>query len=309
MTRRQFAQLLAGIGGYIALTRPPLLRAQERPMRVGVSAETLAGANINDARAAYKVWGQEIQRRLGITHTDLVPDVFIPSEQLIKMIREGTIDCFALTAWEYAQVIDLLDTNWVLLDDYAAAGLEYILAVHSASPYKKIEDLHGGQLIIHHHRDTLLLTAWLSLLLSANGLPPPERFFGSMLSKDNLTQVVVPVFFRRSEAAGLTQRAFSVAEELNPQLGRDLRVLAVSPKLIPMAFCFRRGCKPEDVKEFRDALVKLRTIPVGQQLLELYQVKGYTAEQGSVMKPTLDLVRQYEYLRSHPAPAARKGRS
>jgi ABC-type phosphate/phosphonate transport system substrate-binding protein len=309
MTRRRFAQLLALIAAGTAVPGLNRAQGQERRMRVGVSADTLAGANINDARAAYRAWGRELQRSLGITHTDLVPDVFIPSEQIMEMIRAGTIDCFALTAWEYAKVVDLLDTDWVLIDDYVEDGLDYILAVHNDSAFKKIEDLQRRELIVHHHRDTVLLSPWLSLLLASSGQAPPEQFFAKVLPKDNLIEVVLPVFFQRADAAGLTRRAFLVAAEMNPQLGRDLRVLAVSPKVIPMAFCFRRGCNPEDVKEFKDAIVRMRSVPAGQQLLEMYQVKGYTARQGSYMKTTIEMVRQYERLQARVGAPSKRAHS
>ena len=308
MTRRQFAHLLAGFGAYLTLPGMARLHGQDRRMRVAVSAETLAGANINDARAAYRVWGEELQRGLGITRTDLVPDVFIPSEQMIQMIRAATIDCFVLTAWEYAKVADVLDTDWVLVEDYVADGLEYLLVVHNASSFKTIEDLRGSRFTVHHHRDTVLLSAWVSLLLASSGQGPMENFFSSTISRDNMTQVVLPVFFHRADAAGLTRRAFDVAAEMNPQLGRDLRILAVSPKLIPIVFCFRRGCRTEDVQQFKDAVVKFKTLTAGQQVLQIYQSSGFTPKHGSSMKPTLDLVRQYERLEARTRAAARKER-
>jgi len=298
ITRRQFAQLIAGAAVCSAAPALSFAQTQGRLFRVGVSIDTLAGANINDARAAYKVWTKEIGRSLGMVRTEMIPEIFIPSAQMIKMIHEGSVDCFAITALEYAKIADLLDPDAVFIEDYSADGLEYLLVVHSANPYKKVEDLRGSQITTHHHHDTTLLNIWLSLLLANSGLPPLDRFFESQVSRDNLNQVVLPVFFRRTQAAALTRRSFNMAVELNPQLGRDLRVLATSPKVIPMVFCFRRGSDAEGVREFKDAMLKLRTVPAGQQVLELYQIKGYTARQSSCMKGTLEMVHQYDRLRA-----------
>jgi ABC-type phosphate/phosphonate transport system substrate-binding protein len=295
VSRREFWRI-ALMGAASLLSELPLLNGEERGLRIGVSAETLAGSNLNDARAAYKVWGQELKKALGLSGTELLPDVFIPSDHLVQMIRNSEIDCFVLTAWEYAKVVDFVDMNWMLVEDVVADGVEYILVVHNASPYQRLDDLRNSTFVMHHHRDTVLLRAWIALQLSKVPVDRLDSFFLAEHSPVSLTQVVLPVFFRHIDVAGLTRSAFNTAVELNPQLGKDLRVLASSPKVIPTAFFFRRGCRPQDLEQLKNALVKLKALPSGQQVLELYQAKGFTACHGSLMKDTLAIVRRYERL-------------
>ena len=306
LTRRQFAKLLAGAAAYTAL--PSFVHSEERRLRIAMSADTLAGSNINDARAAYRVWAQEIIRGLGINRVSMAPDIFVPSSEMVEMIRAGAIDAFTITAWEYAKVEDLIDTDWLLVGDSVAAGLEYILIVHNDSPFKKLADLRGRQLMIQHNPHTLLLTAWLDVLQSNSGLGSADRFFATEVARDSLTQVVLPVFFRHADAAGVTRSAFATAVELNPQLGRDLRVIAASPKVIPSMFCFRRGCNLVDKQRFKESLAKSKSLPAVQQVVELYQSSGFAALPGSRMKDTLDLVHQYEHLRTRRDAGRQKGR-
>ncbi len=307
MNRRQCLALLAGAAATTLAPLSCLGDSEKRVLRVAVSTETLAGANINDARAAYKVWIQEVTRHRGPIQAEVVPEIFVPSEQLIRMIRQGTIDCYGITAPEYAKVVELTDRNSVLLQDYPN-GMEYVLLVHNDSPFKKLADLHGAQVVIHHHRDMALLPAWLGTLLAANNLPLAEHFFGGQLFRDSLTQVALPVFFRRLDAAFLARQHWNTAVELNPQLGRSLRFLAVSPKVIPIATCFRRNCNVEAKQSLIDTILHITSVPGGQQIVALYQSSGFVLRSGSVMASALEMMRQYDrVLALHAAsPAKRK---
>ena len=294
ITRRQCLSLLTG-ATTLALT-PELCRG-EKPghvLLVAISTDTLAGANVNDARAAYKVWTNEITRKFPTTVAQMVPDIFLPSEDLIRGVKQGTIECFGITALEFVKVAELVDADSLLLQDYLSDGMEYVLLVHNNSPFKKVADLHGAQLVTHFHRDMVLAPAWLGTMLAANNLPQPDHFFASQKKTDNLNQVVLPVFFRRTDAACLARRNWETAVELNPQLGRDLRSLAVSPKLVPIAIAFRRGCSPEGRKILIDSILKIASQAAGQQIVALYQSHGFIVRPTSIMNSTVEMVRQFE---------------
>jgi phosphonate transport system substrate-binding protein len=275
--------------------------------------DTLAGANVNDARAAYRVWGQEIAKTLALRNAEMLSQVFIPSAELIQMIRSGQVDCFALTALEYASVMDLVDPNCAIIEDYALDGLDYVLLVRADSPYQRLEDLKGRNLLLLHHRDTSMLRVWLSLQLARTGSTDIEQFFDAPEMRDQVAEVILPVFFRKAQAAALTRRAFSMAVELNPQLGREMRVVATSPRVIPVGFWFGKNCDPENRTAFQRSMLLLDTIPAGRQVLALYQSTGFQQRPCSIMNGTVNMVREYEHLHRHgggesTAPGGERGK-
>ncbi len=219
ITRRQFATALAGFTAGAALFRSRAAWSQGPPLRVAVSLDTLAGANVDDARAAFRVWGDAVAQKLALRHAEMASRVFIPSAQLIQMIRDGQIDCFALSASEYASVMDLIDPNYVLVEDYAVDGIDYLLLVHNNSPYKKIDDLKGSKLLLQHHRDTLMLRTWLSIVLANAGCPDVDQFFDTPEMHEQIPQVILPVFFHKAQAAGISRRAFNMAVEPQSPVG------------------------------------------------------------------------------------------
>jgi ABC-type phosphate/phosphonate transport system substrate-binding protein len=288
-------------GAAVAMSLPKLVHA-EMPasiLNLAMSIDTLAGANVNDARAAYRLWINVIIRQFALTCVQPVPDIFIPSEEVIRGVRQGTIECFGITALEFSRISNLIDPASLILQDYVADGLEYVILVHRKSPFKKLADLLGAQVILHQHRDTLLVPAWLTTMLAASSLPRPERFFASQKFTDNLNQVLLPVFFRRADGAVLVRRNWDTAIELNPQLGNDLNTIAISPKIVPAAIGFRRGCIPEARGAVLNAFAKISTVPAGQQIVALYQSRGIAIRSASVMNGTLEMVREFDRLQNN----------
>ncbi len=294
ISRRQCLALMTGAA---AATLSPGLFLGEKPahiLRVAISVDTLAGANVSDARAAYKVWIGELTRQSRSTIAQMDPEIFLPSEELIRRVRQGTIECFGITALEFVKVANIVDPDYLLLQDYLSEGMEYIIVVHSNSPFKKLADLRGAHVVTHFHRDMVLAPAWIGTMLAAQNLPQADHFFASQKLTDNLNQVVLPVFFHRTDAACLARRNWETAVELNPQLGRDLRFLAVSPKLVPIAIAFRSGCSPEGRRVLIDSIMKVASVTAGQQIVALYQSHGFIVRPTSVMNSTVEMVRQFE---------------
>jgi hypothetical protein len=306
ITRRQSLALMAGAAA--AALAPGICRAEKQNLRMAISVETLAGANIVDARAAYRVWFREVAHRFGDVTAELVPEIFLPSEELVRDIRQGLLDCYGLTALEFEKVAGLTDPDTMVLEDYLADGIEYVLLVHNSNSFKTVADLHGARIVSHRHRDMVLLPAWLGTMLAADNLGQAEHFFASYELRDSLNLVVLPVFFRRVEGACLSRRNWETALELNPQLGRDLRVLALSPKVIPNGFAFRRSTNAIARQAIVDSMQHIFTGPAGQQIAAFYQSRGFVVRPALVMKGTLELLHQFERVTLQQA-HSRKGSS
>jgi hypothetical protein len=123
-----------------------------------------------------------------------------------------------------------------------------------------------------------------------------------------LTKVVLPVFFQHADVAAVTRSGFATAVEMNPQLGKNLRILAVSPKVVPTLLCFHKNCSQIGKKILQDAIIKSESLPTGQQIAALYQSRKTVFRTASCMTTTLDMLRQYERIPDH-APGARKEHS
>jgi ABC-type phosphate/phosphonate transport system substrate-binding protein len=99
-------------------------------------------------------------------------------------------------------------------------GTEYVLIVPKDKESHSLSGLKNKKIIIHKHDDTgLIPILWLNSLLRQQGLPPAERFCGSIKKVDQVSQAVLPVYFRQADCCVVTCDGFETMKELNPQLG------------------------------------------------------------------------------------------
>jgi ABC-type phosphate/phosphonate transport system substrate-binding protein len=109
------------------------------------------------------------------------------------------------------------------------------------------------------------------------------------------------------DAACLARRNWDAAVELNPQIGRDLRFLAISPKIVPIAVCYRRNCDAVGRRALTDAILHINSVPGGQQIVALYQSRGFIVRTSSAMTSALEMIRQYERVLARSPASLRKG--
>jgi hypothetical protein len=157
ISRRECITGLAAMWAAALAPTRGLGAGDQHPLRLAVSTEMLAGANVNDARTAYRIWIREISDFTGTQSAETVPEVFLSSEELIKAVRNDEIDCYGLVAPELAPILDVTAPDPIVLQDSLVEGIEYVLLVHNNSTFKKLSDLRGAQIVSHLHRDMVLL--------------------------------------------------------------------------------------------------------------------------------------------------------
>ncbi|ACB77405.1 phosphate/phosphite/phosphonate ABC transporter substrate-binding protein [Opitutus terrae] len=271
--------LLVGVGVlFAALPRaaraaPSATSTAEEPppLRVALLQRMFVEVNENDARAAMLAWAKTMGRERGIPVV-LEPNFLTSIEEVRLAFRRGTIDAVTLPADDY----------WALRPDkpegpFIAGAVdgsieeEYVLVVRKDRGLDSLPQLRGRSLTVYDNPRACLAPIWLeTLLLELNGERIPE-FFGRVAHNPRLSRVVLPVFFGQSDAALVTLRGFRLMSELNPQVGEQLVVLAVSPPVLPVVFCFRPGFTSPYRAKLLQAVNTFHQTSAGQQTLTLFQ--------------------------------------
>jgi phosphonate transport system substrate-binding protein len=110
------------------------------------------------------------------------------------------------------------------------------------------------------------------------------------------TRVALPVFFRQADACLMTRTSFEVLGELNPQLNKQLRVLAISPELVPAGFAFRADYVSPLRAQMLTEMARLGETPAGQQILALTQAERIVDRPVSCLDNALELLAQHRRL-------------
>ena len=271
-------------------TAAPRMHADPPALRFGISQKLLVGVNLSDARAAFVLWSHEILASIGF---HLVNQEFIlPSERLQSGLRAGTLDFVVLTIPEFRKVRAYVDTSQIISDQ--SGGEELLLLVKDAGPMKTLTDLRDRTLLIHDHAWTNMASEWLTVSLARESLPDPESLFRQITRSPKLSQVVLPVFFGQADACITSRRSFATMTELNPQLSKQLRPLAVSPRLVAALVACRKDYPAALRQKLVGRILDLRSDASTRQMLTLFQSATYKSWGEDLIQPTLALLDTYD---------------
>lgn len=266
-------------------------------VRLGLSSDVWTGFNPNDANAAIRAWAQTILKQQG-TLVGVENQIFRDVDQLASAVREGKIDGASILSETFLALDPKLRPGYVFLVTKQSTPFEqYVALVHRASGLANAHDLRGRKILLHHGPRMSLAPQWLETILASPLEGLPEGATKGVVRMESASRSVLGVFFRQSDACVVTTNAFALACELNPQLRRDLRVVAMSPAIVPTVFMFCPGYTGEVRDKLESAIVTLHTTPAGQQVLAVFQCDRMERYPVACLESTRQMLTEYHQLK------------
>jgi phosphonate transport system substrate-binding protein len=265
--------------------------------------------NENDAGAAAKVWAQSLGRDKNV-RVDPVVQVLRGTNAIGEAIRTGAVDVITMTTEEYWHLRHRVSCDTFLYGVKSGSISEqYVLLVHRDSGIQKVADLRGRTLTLFRNPRACLAPVWVETLLGGPGSSRLSGFFGRVTEVNKLSRAVLPVFFRQADACLATRAGFETAAELNPQVGQQLKVLAISPELVPVVCCFRADYHSRCRDQVLAAALHVKSSPAGQQFLTLFQCDDFAQGTESDLNSALELLATYARLTDDSKTAHEPGES
>ncbi len=284
------------LGSAEAGSPDPLRGSDAIPVRVAYTASIFRQIAENDIKAAIKVWGRALADEMAVNaYSDV--EVFPDAETVVKLFEAKRADLGSLTMLDYLRFEDRLDADPVFaVNQGGVCTVEYVILVRRESAYKQLTDLRGADLRTFDSPRTSLAIPWVELRLAERGIGSAADFFGRIEPNIKLSAVVLPVFFGQAKACLVTRDGFQTMAELNPQVGRDLRVLEKSPGVIPMVSFLRRDFRPHFRQNLIDAILNLNSSAAGRQILDLMQCGGVVILSPGALETSRELMQTWSRL-------------
>jgi ABC-type phosphate/phosphonate transport system substrate-binding protein len=284
----------------------PLLAAERSPdkqssavFHFGFSSSMITDVSQNDVEAAMRVWAQELTHESGFP-MDTEPKSLTGLQEIFNAVRDKSVDAIALTTPEYWRLKDVIQSDIIITAVYDDKITEqYVLLVHRNSRIESLSGLQGCSLGVYQSPRMSLASIWLDVQLSEKHLGP-YRQFCHVTESSKLSRVVLPVFFRKMDACLVTRRGYATMTELNPQLGRQLKVLATSPAMVPAGLCFRGDyAGPMKDRVIHEAS-NVHTTPAGQQILTIFRSGNLEVHPITCLNPAFELLKIHARLLRKP---------
>jgi phosphonate transport system substrate-binding protein len=285
----------------VLLSRSQAVEPTPSPFRMGVSYASFGTVSRNDASAALKAWASTVLMERGLT-VDGQTEVFDQVEDLRGALAREQVDAATMSAAEFVQEEPQVDAIYLTAKGQTFTE-QYVLLVHRAGGLDDVAALKGRKLVQHSSPRTGLALPWLETLLAGRNLGPANESLGQLTTVENPSKAVLRVFFRQTDACLVTSNAFGLACELNPQVQRELRILATSPPVVPTLMFFRPSYRGAVRQQVEEPIQDLHSTVAGRQVLTVFQGDKMMKQPTTCLEATRQLLAEHGRLRRPADPA------
>ena len=273
------------------------VRGDQATLRIGFSADMFPEVSRKDAEIALLSWTKEIMR-LASSPMAVKSVVHETGDDVAEAVLRRELDVVGLTTPDYLRWKDRLQAIPRLVGDRGQGPEEeYLLLVRQGGSIGQLRHLAGKRLLAPVGAPGLLSQEWLDVLLARQGLPETAKFFTEVRSISRPSQAALPVFFRQADAGIVTGAAFATLQELNPQIGKDLVVLARSPKLLSSLMLFDKEASEAKRTLVTDSALRLAETVTGKQVLLLFKISRVVPFGVSQLENVVALMHEHAGLR------------
>ncbi len=254
--------------------------------------------NINDAKAAIKVWGEALQKQLKMgVRFDL--QIFDNADEIIESPIRGNFGLIMLNTIDYLNIKSKMHLYPVLVSTDKNSAYVHFLILVKGKQFKDLKDLKNKKLGLLRRTYYPVSNMWLEVLLNKNKLSKKEEFFSSIKEFDSESQLIMSVFFGQNDVCMVSKKAFETMKELNPQLGEQLNTLTESPGYLKGLSCYTENSRKFSYSEkFIDASLNLGSYSAGKQILTLLKTDEAIKFKTEYLESSQALLRDYNLFKA-----------
>lgn len=245
---------------------------QERPLVIGYSTKVFFEVDPRDAIGLTKVWAQAADRAISNTMPTSVV-MFRNMDDMAKAMRANQVDIAVLIALDYVQLREQLPITPVLSADFGRNFYDVLqLLVRSDSGITRLDQLRGKAIKIESGQKGTLPSQWLDTFLMSRFSKSSHGFFASVDEAGKASQAVMPLFFNKIDACLVSKDSLETLAELNPQIGKTVRILETSPGFVTGIIAVHRDSSHPRREAMLDAIRGMYQDTKGRQLLTLFRI-------------------------------------
>lgn len=217
------------------------------------------------------------------------------NDDLVDTLENKSYDVIATTGLDYLQLKGRINLQpLAILSKTDQPTDTYLLVTHKNKTLKTLEELPDRRLIVEAGGSGEIAKLWLDSVLEARGLPHHQLFFTTLRTGDKPSRILLPVFFGQADACVISKSAFTVMNELNPQIEEQLVVLERSPGYVSMLISATDRLEKWACDMVLEETERMHTYPDGQQILTIMQMKRFFDFKPEYLKATEILYQRHE---------------
>lgn len=214
----------------------------------------------------------------------------------VKMFQQERLHGISLTGLDFLSLREKVPLDPLFIASRQDTPLEayVLLALESVKSIDYLSNLRRRRLIMENFGESHIGQVWLDTVLWEQGHSESKTFFTSIRKVDKPTRMVLPVFFGQAEACLVPESVYATMAELNPQIGRRLKVLMRSPDFVRSIHCTVPSLSPVLVDAIKRNAINMAGSVDGRQFMMIFQLKRHFLYEADYMKETERIYRKYK---------------
>jgi ABC-type phosphate/phosphonate transport system substrate-binding protein len=256
------------------------------------SDQLFSAANRNDVVGALKLWTEVASCLTGLNFQSKV-EVVTTQSQIRERVHDNAVDILVLDNADFLELSDagLVEGAAVSSQGGHPYAVRYLLLVNQQ--IDSLGQLRGKRAVYHLHTGAAASLAFTSTLVAENHLGSTGGFFSSFESSTNAANCILPVFFDRIQACVVDGQDWETIQEMNPQLGKKLKILAQSVPVLDGVIAFPKALLPYRA-QIVGSLLDMHTHPLGSQILSAMRSGPLIPYRPEYLDSTREFWRRYE---------------
>ena len=266
----------------------------------GISTHIFTQANLEDAKAALSLMLNEI-----IHNYWKRPDIFTSPatydniDKIKSDIEANKLEMVALTSSEYFILKDQVKITPFLTYKWGAITQDrLLLLVREDSGIKTIKDLKKKKVSIFSYvsDEFSLPTIWYKTLVLSNDENYKKDYGPFLEIQLKSARAIMDVFFKKTQAVIVSEKEFHIANELNPQLGKQLKIIANSKPILYSALCYTEKLKQHKnifIQELVDSFCNVHKKSIGKNFLQIFRITQFIPYKDEYMNNTEELYNEF----------------
>lgn len=255
-------------------------------LAIGFTGSAFQEVTNTDIRVGVSVLIQKVAFR----HFDRAESPFYDNlTDMATDLKSGKVQVLATPVEEFMELRRMAPIDPVLVTSISSGSeTELLLLVRKDSGISSLRDLKGKCIAIptRNPRCCTLYQVWLESMLYGEGWRELEDFFSFVKESKTAAKALMTVFFRQADACVVTRQVLDLTAEMNPQINRELTVIASRGKLAQGIIAVDKRLPEETREKIRQAFLTLHQTPDGVQLLMLFKVRKLIPIPGGYLKET-----------------------
>jgi ABC-type phosphate/phosphonate transport system substrate-binding protein len=246
-----------------------------KEIRFGALSDIYSDISKNDGRMTVELLMQKAIVKKSYPYS--VKLVFIdPEPALPEAIQQGRYHFVTLSSVDYYKNRKAVHLEPILIPSKTGKPVEnLLLLVGRDQTLSTILEKEERSLIVEGGAIGDLSKIWLDMLLLDRGLPDSTQFFTKIRHVKKPGRAVLPVFFNQADACVVTKDALESIEELNPQIGSQLKSLYQSEGLVRFMICATREPTRKDIDTLINETINMDRNPDTRQAMTIIQMKSF----------------------------------